>query len=203
MTSADTNYSTSISPYLDGAWPYLLRGLNWARAHGVRCIVDVHGAPGSQNGYDNSGQRTDNPQFVSGGDNENVQRTLDLVRFLAENIGGMVDVLELLNEVHGPDGDAPVEVMSLCLSVGDFDVEVGVGVEEEQGRGRRKGKKKKAGESKEERVATRVKSNFAAERSLKRTSTFQRPSLLHSHLHYHLLVRTLLAPFALIAGSFI
>ena len=103
ITSADTNYSTSISPYLDGAWPYLLRGLNWARAHGVRCIVDVHGAPGSQNGYDNSGQRTGNPQFVSGGDNENVQRTLDLVRFLAENIGGMVDVLELLNEPAGFD----------------------------------------------------------------------------------------------------
>ncbi|KAL1697062.1 glycoside hydrolase family 5 protein [Schizophyllum commune] len=105
MTSADTNHSTSISPYLDGAWPYLLRGLNWARAHGVRCIVDVHGAPGSQNGYDNSGQRTGNPQFVSGGDNENVQRTLDLVRFLAENIGGMVDVLELLNEGAGFRGD--------------------------------------------------------------------------------------------------
>ncbi|TRM64212.1 glycoside hydrolase family 5 protein [Schizophyllum amplum] len=102
VTSADTNYSTSVSPYLDGAWPYLLQGLNWARAHGVRVIVDVHGAPGSQNGYDNSGQRTGNPEFAN---NDNVQRTLDLVRFLAENIGGMVDVLELLNEGGGFRGD--------------------------------------------------------------------------------------------------
>ncbi|KAL1739276.1 glycoside hydrolase superfamily, partial [Schizophyllum fasciatum] len=99
MTSSDTNTSTSVSPYLDGAWPYLLRGLNWARAHGVRAIVDIHGAPGSQNGYDNSGQRTGDPQFATGADN--VRRTLDTVRFLAKNIGGLVDVLELLNEGAG------------------------------------------------------------------------------------------------------
>jgi len=53
MTSSDTSGSTDVSPYLDGAWPFLLRGLNWARKHDVRVIVDIHGAPGSQNGYDN------------------------------------------------------------------------------------------------------------------------------------------------------
>ncbi|KAF8920328.1 glycoside hydrolase family 5 protein [Mucidula mucida] len=85
MTAADTTFGTSVSPYIPGAWPYFLQALNWARAHQIHVIVDLHGAPGSQNGYDNSGQRTSNPQFAVN----------------PANIGGMIDVLELLNEGAG------------------------------------------------------------------------------------------------------
>ncbi|KAF8896377.1 glycoside hydrolase family 5 protein [Infundibulicybe gibba] len=99
LTSADTNGSTSVSPYIPGAWPYLLQALNWARKHNVRVILDIHGAPGSQNGYDNSGQRTSSPQWAL--NSANVSRTVDTVRFIAKNIGGMVDVVELLNEPGG------------------------------------------------------------------------------------------------------
>ena len=81
---------------MPGAWPYFLQALNWAKLHGIHTIVDLHGAPGSQNGYDNSGQRTDDPTW--GDDNTSVQRTLDIIRFIAEKAGGMIDVLELLNE---------------------------------------------------------------------------------------------------------
>lgn len=101
LTAADTNYTTSVDPYVPGAWPYLLQALGWARAHGLHVILDLHGAPGSQNGYDNSGQRTGSPAWGTGPDN--VPRTLDLVRFLADRLGGMIDVLELLNEPLGPD----------------------------------------------------------------------------------------------------
>ncbi|KAI0775187.1 glycoside hydrolase family 5 protein [Trametes elegans] len=101
ITSAATNYSTSVSPYIPGAWPYLLRALNWARAHSLHVILDLHGAPGSQNGYDNSGRRGD-ANWAQG---SNVNRTVDIVRFIADQIGGMVDVLELLNEPAGYQSD--------------------------------------------------------------------------------------------------
>ncbi|PBK75640.1 glycoside hydrolase [Armillaria solidipes] len=99
MTSSDTNSGTSVSPYIPGAWQYLLRALNWAKTHDVHVILDLHGAPGSQNGYDNSGQRTSNPQW--GSNATDVARTVDTVKYIAQHIGGMIDVLELLNEAAG------------------------------------------------------------------------------------------------------
>jgi len=96
LTSADTNTSTSISPYLAGAWPYLLQGLSWAQHYGIHVILDLHGAPGSQNGNDNSGQRTNNPQWALQA--EDVQRTLDTIEFIVKNVSDQVDIIELLNE---------------------------------------------------------------------------------------------------------
>ncbi|KAF8149962.1 glycoside hydrolase family 5 protein [Crassisporium funariophilum] len=106
LTSSDTSQSTSPSPYIPGAWTYLLRALTWARTHSLHVILDLHGAPGSQNGYDNSGQRTGNP--VWGSTPDNIARTVDTVRYLAENLvasgdgaDGVVGVVELLNEAAG------------------------------------------------------------------------------------------------------
>ncbi|KAK7033111.1 glycoside hydrolase family 5 protein [Favolaschia claudopus] len=96
LTSADTNGSTSPAPYIPGAWPYLLKALNWANKHGVRVIIDLHGAPGSQNGFDNSGQRTSTTQWEHSP--ANVSRTVDTIRYIAQSVGGLVDVIELLNE---------------------------------------------------------------------------------------------------------
>lgn len=61
--------------------------------------MDLHGAPGSQNGYDNSGQITNNP--VWGVNPDNITRTVDTLRFLAKEVGNQVDVIELLNEAAG------------------------------------------------------------------------------------------------------
>ncbi|KAI0635955.1 glycoside hydrolase [Trametes polyzona] len=102
LTSADTNYSTSVAPYVPGAWPYLLRALGWAKEHGLHVILDLHGAPGSQNGYDNSGRRG-SANWAQGA--TNVNRTLDVIRFIAAQIGGMIDVLEVLNEPAGYQSD--------------------------------------------------------------------------------------------------
>lgn len=41
--------------YIPGGWPYLERALGWASELGLKCIIDLHGAPGAQNGNDNSG----------------------------------------------------------------------------------------------------------------------------------------------------
>ncbi|KXN89093.1 Glucan 1,3-beta-glucosidase [Leucoagaricus sp. SymC.cos] len=104
LPSSATNTSTDTSPYITGAWPYFLRALNWARKYSIHVILDIHGAPGSQNGYDNSGQRTPNPVWAV--NPANVTRTVDTIRWLTENVGGMVDIIELLNEAagfRGPD----------------------------------------------------------------------------------------------------
>ncbi|KAI7707576.1 hypothetical protein KC353_g11563 [Hortaea werneckii] len=42
-------------PYVSGQYPYLIRAVNWASELGMRVLIDLHGAPGSQNGQDNSG----------------------------------------------------------------------------------------------------------------------------------------------------
>ncbi|SAL95012.1 hypothetical protein [Absidia glauca] len=41
-------------PYV--AWSYLLRGIQWARKYGLRVMVELHTAPGSQNGWNHSGR---------------------------------------------------------------------------------------------------------------------------------------------------
>jgi glucan 1,3-beta-glucosidase len=103
ITSADTNYSTDPSPYIPGAWPYFIRALGWATKHGIYTIVDLHGAPGSQNGYDNSGHRT-TPKWAL--DPDNVARTVDIVTFIAKEGGDDIAVIELLNEAAGWAGDS-------------------------------------------------------------------------------------------------
>ncbi|KAF9449533.1 glycoside hydrolase family 5 protein [Macrolepiota fuliginosa MF-IS2] len=99
LPSSATNTSTSTAPYTPGAWPYILRALSWSRKHGIHVILDLHGAPGSQNGYDNSGQRTSTP--VWGVNPSNITRTIDTLRWLTQNVGGMIDTIELLNEAAG------------------------------------------------------------------------------------------------------
>lgn len=39
------------------SWRYLLRGIEWARKHGLRINLDLHGLPGSQNGWNHSGRQ--------------------------------------------------------------------------------------------------------------------------------------------------
>lgn len=60
------------------SWRYLLRGIEWARKYGLRINLDLHGAPGSQNGWNHSG-RQGNINWLNGTDGAlNGQRTLDI-----------------------------------------------------------------------------------------------------------------------------
>ncbi|ORX68047.1 glycoside hydrolase [Linderina pennispora] len=47
----------SDRPYIQGQIPYLKQVLGWASNYGIEVMLDLHGAPGSQNGFDNSGRR--------------------------------------------------------------------------------------------------------------------------------------------------
>jgi len=77
-------------PYLfRTSWRYLLRGIEWARKHGLRVNLDLHGLPGSQNGWNHSG-RQGPIGWLNGTDGDlNAQRSLDvhdrLSKFFAQD----------------------------------------------------------------------------------------------------------------------
>ncbi|KIO32688.1 glycoside hydrolase family 5 protein [Tulasnella calospora MUT 4182] len=94
--------NTSTMPFLSGSWSRLLRAVSWASKYDLSVIIDIHGAPGSQNGYDNSGLRLDSPQWQTAP--ENVNRTLQVFSVLLNEFGnfdkwgGTVGAIEALNE---------------------------------------------------------------------------------------------------------
>ncbi|KAJ1723309.1 hypothetical protein LPJ61_005838 [Coemansia biformis] len=89
---------TAEEPFVDGQIPYVERLLGWAQEIGLKVELDLHGAPGSQNGYDNSGHRT-SPQWLY--TRINVDRTLDALRQMTELAIEWSDVvygIQILNE---------------------------------------------------------------------------------------------------------
>jgi len=91
-------------PYVVGvSWRYLLRGIEWARKYGLRVKLDLHGAPGSQNGWNHSGKQG-KVNWLEGPDGPaNAQRTLDLhvqlAKFFAQDrYKNVVAFYGLLNE---------------------------------------------------------------------------------------------------------
>ncbi|KAL4922716.1 glycoside hydrolase superfamily [Aspergillus aurantiobrunneus] len=90
-------------PYVDGQLEYLDNAVTWARAHNLKVIVDLHGAPGSQNGFDNSGRR--GPIEWQQGDT--VEQTLRAFEILAQHYlpnNDVVTIIEALNEPNVPGG---------------------------------------------------------------------------------------------------
>lgn len=66
------------------AWRYMLRGIEWARKYGLRINLDLHGAPGSQNGWNHSG-RQGIIRWLNGTDGTlNGDRTIDIHKQLSE-----------------------------------------------------------------------------------------------------------------------
>ncbi|QSZ35967.1 hypothetical protein DSL72_007089 [Monilinia vaccinii-corymbosi] len=71
------------------SWRYLLRGIEWARKHGLRINLDLHALPGSQNGWNHSG-RQGAIGWLNGTDgNLNAQRSIEvhdrLSKFFAQD----------------------------------------------------------------------------------------------------------------------
>lgn len=87
-------------PYIQGADAYLEQAIGWARATGLKVWIDLHGAPLSQNGFDNSGQKMSNPQWTT---SDSVQATVQVIGQIAAKYatGAYDDVIvgiQLLNE---------------------------------------------------------------------------------------------------------
>lgn len=88
-------------PYV--SWRYLLRGIEWARKYGLRVNIDLHSAPGGQNGWNHSG-RQNVTRWLNGTDGEMYgQRTLDVHKkvaafFSQERYDNIVTIYGLVNE---------------------------------------------------------------------------------------------------------
>lgn len=94
-------------PYCTGQLPYLQKAVTWAGQYGLKVIIDLHGAPGSQNGFDNSGQRMAYPGWHS--NYTNLVRTNAVIKQIVSLFSDQEDVVPViapLNEpagFHGPD----------------------------------------------------------------------------------------------------
>ncbi|KAI9735756.1 MAG: exo-1,3-beta-glucanase [Claussenomyces sp. TS43310] len=89
-------------PYVQGQLPVLDRAIVWARELGLKVMLDLHGAPGSQNGFDNSGRLGD--VTWQSGSEYNVHNTLWALQALSDRYkgdGDVVTAIELLNEPLG------------------------------------------------------------------------------------------------------
>lgn len=86
-------------PYIQGQLPYLQKAITWAGNHNLKVIVDLHGAPGSQNGFDNSGERMTTPMWHSNA--TNVARTDAIIKTIAnmfKDDSSVVPIIAPLNE---------------------------------------------------------------------------------------------------------
>ncbi|KAK7752601.1 hypothetical protein SLS62_005370 [Diatrype stigma] len=90
-------------PYVQGAYGYLEKALYWAQNANLKVIIDLHGAPLSQNGFDNSGKRGG----VQWGQGDSVANTLATINKIRDDFAShpAVAAIELLNEPMGPQLD--------------------------------------------------------------------------------------------------
>ncbi|KAI4253219.1 MAG: hypothetical protein LQ352_003819 [Teloschistes flavicans] len=91
-------------PYVQGQLDVLDKAIDWARGAGLKVMLDLHGAPGSQNGFDNSGRYGP----VAWQQGNTVSQTLTALENLANRYRGDTDVvttIELLNEPLGSSLD--------------------------------------------------------------------------------------------------
>jgi glucan 1,3-beta-glucosidase len=87
-----------------GAAPYIDAAIDWARGLNLKVMIDLHGAPGSQNGFDNSGQLVSTPGWQSG---NTVSQTLQVLKTIQDKYAqtsyqDVVAGIQLLNEPLSP-----------------------------------------------------------------------------------------------------
>ncbi|OJJ47683.1 hypothetical protein ASPZODRAFT_141258 [Penicilliopsis zonata CBS 506.65] len=90
-------------PFVQGQLDVLDNAIDWARGAGLKVLIDLHGAPGSQNGFDNSGRKGS----INWQQGDTVTQTLQAIRGLAERYAPQTDVvvaIEALNEPMIPSG---------------------------------------------------------------------------------------------------
>lgn len=93
-------------PWVDGEWKYFRRAVRWCRKYGLQVIADIHTAPGSQNGFDNSGQLlsqktarhwSSHPDRIA----RSVKVVGDVARAVKDKaLDDVVTGIEILNEIY-------------------------------------------------------------------------------------------------------
>lgn len=84
--------------------------IDWARGAGLKVWIDLHGAPLSQNGFDNSGHRIDLPGKPGWQQGDSIAQTLSVLntittKYAQKQYQDVVVGIELLNEPANWDLD--------------------------------------------------------------------------------------------------
>lgn len=95
----DWAYKKFDDPYVQGAAPYIDTAITWARQTGLKVWIDLHGAPGSQNGFDNSGHNG-TVAWTTGTTVADTRSVIQLIanKYAKQEYQDVVVGLELLNE---------------------------------------------------------------------------------------------------------
>lgn len=90
-------------PYVQGAYDYLGKALDWANSQGISVMIDLHGAPGSQNGFDNSGRKG----AIDWTQSSTVAQTITALNKIRDDYAShpAVAAIELVNEPLGSSLD--------------------------------------------------------------------------------------------------
>ncbi|CAD1809982.1 Glucan 1,3-beta-glucosidase 2 [Candida parapsilosis] len=97
-------------PYVSGAQDFLDKAIEWCSKHDLKVLIDLHGAPNTQNGFDNSGLRNIGyPGWQN--KTEYVDHTIEVLQQIyekygtgeyARNYSDTIIGVEVLNEPLGP-----------------------------------------------------------------------------------------------------
>ncbi|KAL0240335.1 hypothetical protein I308_106585 [Cryptococcus tetragattii IND107] len=106
-------------PYLVGAYDYLKLAVTWASSLNLKVMVDVHGCPGGQNGFDNSGIRGVREWSTN---DTNIPRTLSTIQALTAEFSqwfynDTVIAIELINEPF-PYSTAELDILKSYYEAG-------------------------------------------------------------------------------------
>ncbi|XP_057442580.1 probable glucan 1,3-beta-glucosidase A isoform X1 [Lotus japonicus] len=93
---------TPPSPYVGGSLNALDNAFMWAKKYGLKIIIDLHAALGSQNGYEHSSSRDGSQEW--GVTDETIQQTVRIIGFLTSRYAKSpcLYAVELLNEPRSP-----------------------------------------------------------------------------------------------------
>lgn len=101
-------------PWVDGGWLYFVRFVSWCRQYNIQVWPDIHTAPSSQNGFDNSGQLLPGPTCSNwGNSDEHIERTLKAVQDISQAImdDGLGDVVTGFGTLNEPFVDCSDQVL--------------------------------------------------------------------------------------------
>ncbi|KAG8369228.1 hypothetical protein BUALT_Bualt15G0129700 [Buddleja alternifolia] len=89
-------------PYVAGSLQVLDNAFLWSEKYGINVIIDLHAAPGSQNGWEHSSSRDGSQEW--GQTNDNIQQTVDIIDFLTARYAKSPSLfaVELINEPLSP-----------------------------------------------------------------------------------------------------
>lgn len=110
----DTPYAAVADVY-QNSWPRIVRTINMAASVGIGVLVDLHGAPGSQNGQQHSGISDGATNLF---DNSNyINQTIAVLTYLMQELAWVTNVvgIQVLNEPQNVPS-LPDFCESLCPS---------------------------------------------------------------------------------------